>query len=312
VSAAPPAACVACGAALASWLDGESQDPSVRRTYPLYRCPDCGTASTAAPADPELYETGVYRAGTTRLAPLISAARRIAERQKLSLLRRPLPPPARMVEVGSGQGRFIVAARAAGYRIRGLEPSRRSVEVAAEHGIELEHAGLEDAPVEAGGVDGVALWHVLEHLDDPRAALERIGGWLRPGGVLLVGVPNLASLQARIGGARWLHLDPPRHRHHFTPAGLRTLLTSSGFVVEREHHVLLEYGPFGMWEAWLDRATATPAYAYNLIKRNAPLRARDLLPTLALVALTPLAALVEIAAGLARRGGAIAVVARRV
>jgi hypothetical protein len=36
--------------------------------------------------------------------------------------------------------------------------------------------------------------------------------WLKPGAGLLVGVPNLASLQARIGGQYWYHLDVPRHR----------------------------------------------------------------------------------------------------
>jgi SAM-dependent methyltransferase len=186
------------------------------------------------------------------------------------------------------------------------------VEVAAGRGIGLQKATLEEGLVEAGSLDGVTLWHVLEHLDDPGTALDRIAGWLKPGGVLLLGVPNIDSLQARIGGRRWLHYDPPRHRHHFTPAGLRTLLGGHGFIVEREHHLLLEHNPFGMWQAWLDRATTTPSYAYNLIKRNASLRARDLGATILIAPLAPVAVAVEAAAGLARRGGTVALIARRV
>ncbi len=67
-----------------------------------------------------------------------------------------------------------------------------------------------------------------------------------------------------------------------------------------------------MWQAWLDRATTTPAYAYNLIKRNARPTLRDLVPTVLVAALAPLAVLAEALAGLARRGGTVAVLARRV
>jgi SAM-dependent methyltransferase len=306
-----PAACVACGGPLEPWRRCEAQEPPPPRAYLLYRCPACGTAATPGKADPELYETGVYRAATTRLSPLVEAARRVFERQKLRLLRRTLPPPARIVEAGAGQGRFVAAATAAGYDARGFEPSARGVEVARSRGVELERATLDEASVRTGSVDGVVLWHVLEHLDEPGPAVERVAGWLRPGGVLLVGVPNIDSIQAAIGGARWLHLDVPRHRHHFTPAGLRALLARHGLAVWRENHVLLEHNPFGMWQAWLDRATTTPSYAYNLVKQNAPLSARDLVTTIAIAPLAPLAAAAEAVAGLARRGGTVAVVATR-
>ena len=112
----------------------------------------------------------------------------------------------------------------------------------------VQRAGIDDAQVAPGSVDVVTLWHVLEHLDVPALALERIGSWLRPGGGLLVGVPNLASLQARIGRERWFHLDVPRHRVHYTPAGLRALLRAHGFDVLETRHVLLEHNPFGMWQ----------------------------------------------------------------
>jgi SAM-dependent methyltransferase len=306
-----PQSCPACGSGLQPWRHVRPQEPALRRVYLLGRCPRCGTASTAGAADPTLYETGVYDEETPRLWPLIDAFRRACERQKLGLLRAAVAPPARVLEVGSGQGRFVSAARAAGYEATGVEPSRRGVEAAAARGVSLVQAGLEDADLAVGGYHGVVLWHVLEHLDQPAPALERIRTLLVNGGALLVGVPNSTSLQAAIGGARWLHWDVPRHRHHFSPVGLRTLLAASEFAVEAEHHLLLEHNPFGMWQAWLDRTTRTPSYAYNLIKHNASPNARDLLPTLALTALAPLAFAAEAIAGLARRGGTIAVLARR-
>jgi hypothetical protein len=82
-------------------------------------------------------------------------------------------------------------------------------------------------------------------------------------------------------------------------------------VVRQSHHVLAEHNPFGMWQSLLSRVTRHPSYVYNLLKRNAPVRSPDLAISLAAVPLAPLAAILELAGGVARRGGTIAVVAQR-
>ena len=174
-----PERCAACAGPLVPWREAEPQDTAIEGRYLLYRCGRCGSAATAGAPRPELYESGVYAAEATRLGALVEAVRRSYERQKLSLLARAVPPPARVLEAGSGQGRFLVMARDAGYEASGFEPSRAGVEIAASRGIELERASLEEASVEPASVDAVVLWHVLEHLDDPGAALDRLGGWLR-------------------------------------------------------------------------------------------------------------------------------------
>jgi hypothetical protein len=200
----------------------------------------------------------------------------------------------------------VAAARAAGYDASGIEPAPRGP--AAPH---VERATISDAVVDPGSLDVVTLWHVLEHLDDAGAALDRIATWIRPGGALLVGVPNIASLQAEIGRERWYHLDVPRHRVHFTPAGLRSSLRRHGFAVQATRHTLLEHNPFGMWQTLVSRLTRQPSYLYNALKRNAPLRSMDLAISLAALPAVPLAAALELAAGAAGRGGTIAVLARR-
>lgn len=201
-------------------------------------------------------------------------------------------------------------ARAAGWDARGIEPSERGVRAAREvHGVALERATVEDARVEPGSLDAVVLWHVLEHLDDPLDALVRVRGWLRPGGALLLGVPNVASWQARLGGARWYHLDAPRHRTHFTPVGLEALERRAGLRPGPVHHVLAEHNPFGAWQTLVNCATTQPNALYLALKRAAPLAPRDALLTAAALPLLPVAVLGELLAGLARRGGTIAAVA---
>ncbi len=307
-----PAACPACGGPLRAWRSVRPADPGLdQEPIPLSRCQRCGSAVTGGDVPPELYDTGAYAPGPPRL---YAAARPLLaefDRQRLSFLRSMVPPPARLLDVGAGRGRFVVAAQAAGYQAVGIEPSRRGADAAAQAGAQVTQASIEEADLEPGGFDVVTVWHVLEHLEEPGPALDRAASWLRPGGGLLVGVPNLDSLQARLGGERWYHLDVPRHRVHFTPGGLEALLGNYGFTVRQVHHVLAEPNPFGMWQSLLSRITRHPSYVYNLLKRNAPVRSPDLAIAVAALPALPLAALVELGAGLARRGGTIAVVAQR-
>jgi len=267
----------------------------------LARCSQCGTAVTLAPAPgPEAYESG-----SPRLARLVAPVLARFDRRRLSLLG---SPRGSLLDIGAGRGRFVAAARAAGWAATGIEPSERGVSAAASvYGVDLQRGGIDAA---SGTHDAVVLWHVLEHLDDPSAAIARVASLLAPGGRLLVGVPNLASVQASIGRERWYHLDLPRHRTHFTPAGLRALLERHGFAVELEQHALLEHNPFGLWQTIVNRFTTTRSWLFSALKRDAPLVHRDALVTLVLLPFAPLCLLAERAFAALGRGGTIAVVAR--
>jgi SAM-dependent methyltransferase len=304
-------ACPACRGELRFWRTVLSSEPALGDArYALARCVSCGTAVTCGELPPALYDSGAYRPGTPRLHRVAQPLLRAFDAQRLGLLRAGgAQPGARLLDVGAGRGRFVAAATAAGYRAWGIEPSARGVAAARALGADVRTAEIETADVRDGSLDAVTAWHVLEHLADPGGALRRIAGWLAPGGVLVLGVPNLASLQARIGGPRWYHLDVPRHRVHFTPSGMTALLGRHGFTVRRTEHVLLEHNPFGMWQSLVSRLTTHQSYLYNLLKRNAPARSPDLAITLAALPLVPAAALAELAAGLAGRGGTIAAVA---
>ncbi len=306
------ATCPACGGILRDWRTVPSAEPGHGPPeFLLRRCDICRSAVTVGHSQVDLHDSGAYSARQPRLYRLALPLLRAFDRQRLTLLARAVPPPARLLDVGSGRGRFALAAQRAGYDALGVEPSLRGVQAAAAIGAPVIRATIEAAEIEPGSTDLVSLWHVLEHLDDPGGAVQRIAGWLRPGGWLLVGVPNLASVQARVGAERWYHLDVPRHRVHFTPAGLAALLEPHGFVVSATHHLLLEHNSFGMWQSVVNRVTDHPSYLYNVLKRNAPLRSPDLAITLAAIPLAPVAVVAETIAGIARRGGTIAVLARR-
>ena len=293
-------ACPACGGPLAPWRRLPGSEPFDEATYLLERCAACGTARTLGEAAPDAHVTGAYGTGSPRAAGLAAPVLRAFDAQRLRLLG---PPCGRLLDVGAGRGRFVASARAAGWEATGIEPFPR---VVAPH---VEARSLEDAGYT--DLDAITLWHVLEHLDDPRAALERVHGWLRPGGLLLVGVPNLDSVQARLGGRRWFHLDLPRHRTHFTARGAEAALRQAGFEPLQTTHLLAEHNPFGMWQSLVNRITPTPSWLYNALKRNARVRAADAVPTALALGIVPIAVAAEALAGALRRGGTVAVLARR-
>ncbi len=93
-----------------------------------------------------------------------------------------------------------------------------------QYGIESRLGGIGQNIWEGNRFDFVTMFHVLEHLPNPRLALKYAGDLLKPGGTLIIQVPNIASFQARLFGRRWYGLDVPRHVINFSPKALGLLL----------------------------------------------------------------------------------------
>jgi 2-polyprenyl-3-methyl-5-hydroxy-6-metoxy-1,4-benzoquinol methylase len=314
--------CVACGGGpVAAWRTATPSDPrlAARALYRLEQCAACGTAAIVGEHRGDesgaLYSEGTYAPRPGRLHAFVKLARAVVLKDRMRFLRG-VPPHASVLEVGAGDGRFLAALARAGFSVRGIEPSEARAVAARQRGLPIDFVAVEEAEVPAGSLHAVVLWHVLEHLGDPAGVLGRVRPWLRPGGRLIVAVPNLASLQARLGGDRWFHQDVPRHLTHFSARGITALVERSGFELGRVRHVLVEHNTLGMWQTLLNLLTAEPNAFYGFVKRNLRYRGRlEALRDLALVGiagplLLPAAGVLELAAGLAGRGGTIVIEAR--
>ena len=144
----------------------------------------------------------------------------------------PYRAPGRLLDVGCGSGGYLDRMRSLGWQVTGLEPDEKAARTAREAlGLNVLTGELSCVDLPAGGFDAVTFWHVLEHLPEPRAALERARRLLRPGGLLVAQVPNAEGCCARIFGPDWMGLDLPRHLTHFSPRTLRRLLGQVGFRV---------------------------------------------------------------------------------
>lgn len=143
-------------------------------------------------------------------------------------------PRGRLLDVGSGAGHLLEAARRRGWDVTGVELDEDSAEQSRRlYGLDPIVAPFALGLVGDETFDAVTFHHSLEHFADPVEALAAARAALRPGGVLHVVVPNLRTVDRlwsrKIRRRIW---DPPRHRFVFTDRTLRALVERAGFAVE--------------------------------------------------------------------------------
>ncbi len=163
-----------------------------------------------------------------------------------------------LLDVGCGTGDFLFAmAKNTGWQVRGLEPHPAAAARArASYGLTVDECSLEAAPYPAESFDVVTLWDVLEHLPWPRQALRRISELLRPGGLVVIGVPDRDSFDAKLFGPAWAGLDLPRHFSVFSAHHVARCLNEANFGPPTITNLNGGYHSFALSvRFWLDDAT---------------------------------------------------------
>lgn len=154
----------------------------------------------------------------------------------LDRIERYVQPPGRLLDFGCGWGFFLGVARERGWEPYGLEPlPGHAVHARARFGATVVTDILHDDTFPPDSFDVITAFQVLEHLPDPASDFGRLRRMLKPGGVILIEVPNIDTWSVRLLG--------PRHRHfvqdHLTFFSARTLallLEKHGFEVLRAYH----------------------------------------------------------------------------
>jgi hypothetical protein len=125
-----------------------------------------------------------------------------------------------------------------------MDISAKAVAVASgDHGLDVRQGHVGSKVWEGRRFHFITMFHVLEHLLDPRAALAWAGGLLETGGSLILQVPNAGSIQSRIFGPRWYGLDVPRHIINFTEKSMNCLIEQAGFGITRRGKFSLRDNP---------------------------------------------------------------------
>jgi SAM-dependent methyltransferase len=173
-------------------------------------------------------------------------------RRRLKQLLR-IRKPGSLLDIGSGIGQFLDVARPYFSSVSGTEVSESAIEIARKKfGLELLRGEIHTVDFGSAQFDNITIFHVLEHVPNPRLVVEKCARLLAPGGVLVIAVPNdVQSLRARtkrllrtVGVPKFRktgRLGLPRivldgsiseiHLSHFTPIALKRLVERFGFSV---------------------------------------------------------------------------------
>jgi len=217
---------------------------STSKTFTLYSCeacrclflhpmPDRGEIERFYPAD---YWWNARRSGG--LKKLESVYRKLALRDHVAFITKAAGNRSvDVLDVGCGSGTLLGLLKHRGFRVTGLDFSAEAAAIAkAENGVDVAVGSLEEAHFPAESFDVVTLFHVMEHVTNPRLVLAEVSRVLKPNGVAILQVPNIESWQFKIFGARWYGLDIPRHVIDYSRNSMLKLLADSGFVVNRIRH----------------------------------------------------------------------------
>lgn len=144
----------------------------------------------------------------------------------------------RLLDAGCGPGYATRFFRENGFEVLGLDILPEAVSRARAIGCEARVLDLVNEPI-PGGFDVVVALEVLEHLGDPVRVLGKLADAVRPGGNLVVSLPNEFHLIRRIGIllGRGLGGHRSRHRHVFDRRSARELFRETGMTVRAERAV---------------------------------------------------------------------------
>jgi len=169
-------------------------------------------------------------------------------------------PGLRLLDIGTGDGRFLEAACRHGFTVDATELSDTGIQYAATRGFTVRKGQVTEIDFGALKYDVITIWHVLEHVPNPMEVIRCCRGLLAPGGLLVVAVPNEDTHLFKVPLRKLLRRSPKPnplgnipfggevHLTHFQPATLKRLLHSERFhvvdfgvddvFVKREVHTL--------------------------------------------------------------------------
>ncbi len=187
------------------------------------------------------YDRDYYGPGEGKFVSTVEWGVRFFRYWRARSIRR-LMPRGRVLDVGCGRGVMLKYLKSWGYEVNGVELDTVAAERARNNLKQrIFHTLNEAVECLPQQYQAICFWHSLEHLPEPGKTLKIADRLLAPGGVLVISAPHIESLQSRLSGRSWLHLDLPRHLVHFDMNTLAHYLQAEGYQLVRHQHFSQEY-----------------------------------------------------------------------
>jgi 2-polyprenyl-3-methyl-5-hydroxy-6-metoxy-1,4-benzoquinol methylase len=141
-----------------------------------------------------------------------------------------------LLEIGCAHGHKLRTLEQLGWNVRGIEMDKHAGMKAKERGLRVNIGRIEDQQFKPGTFDVIIMNMVLEHLYNPFETLAMVSSWLRPGGQLIITIPDIEGVEYKLFGAYSFGLQLPRHIIFPSTDILRKWLTKLGFTTIRAYH----------------------------------------------------------------------------
>lgn len=163
------------------------------------------------------------------MASLYQMVKRYSLSKKLRLIASLNRGSGSLLDIGAGTGEFLKLIKEYNWKVQGVEPNEKARSFASIKDLKLNESIDELA---GNTFDVVTLWHVLEHLPDLENTIAKIEAFVKPGGVLIIAVPNFRSYDAKYYKNYWAAYDVPRHLWHFSKESMKVLFSSEMKLVK--------------------------------------------------------------------------------
>lgn len=204
--------------------------------FELFQCDHCGLVFTMPRPAPEVignyYKSDAYYSHQQNKKGIIpkiyESVKTINLKGKVAMAIGDLPQ-GRLLDIGCGVGDFLLQVKKLGWSVTGIEPSEQASKIAQSR---LAFAPLTPADYDQlpdQSFDVITMWHVLEHVDDLKSQTKELKRLLRPGGRLVIALPNYQSFDCQYYSDKWAAWDVPRHLNHFSPDCLKGVLNAIDF-----------------------------------------------------------------------------------
>lgn len=184
-----------------------------------------------------------------------------------------------LLDIGCGKAEFISEMKSRGWKATGIDIDPRAEAFGKAKGQDVRRCSLEDTSYPDNYFDVITLWNVLEHLRRPDWTMKECARILKPGGLLVVSVPNTESVQSRSMLRSWFQLDPPIHLFHYSQTNLRRFIGDIGFDVKNVRHFSLEFAPLSYMQSIMNVAWFRRDVAYDAIRKGVKLGFPDFVDT---------------------------------
>lgn len=134
-----------------------------------------------------------------------------------------------VLDIGCGSGDFLFYAKSKFWNVSGIEPNDKARAFSQKKTESLIYHPEKINSIADSSFDVITMWHVLEHVEELNEQCKQIKRLIKPGGRIVIALPNIGSEDAKRYGNYWAGFDVPRHLYHFGFDQIRMLMNNHGF-----------------------------------------------------------------------------------